>query len=58
MSDRDDLTDRHGDRIATTEVRRLRWLPGWINNPSPWIDVANTVAVVGAVVFTIWVVFG
>jgi hypothetical protein len=37
---------------------RPRWLTGWLNHPSPWIDVANVAAVIVAVAFTIWVVFG
>ena len=37
---------------------RLRWLTSWINNPSPWIDIALFVAVVGAVGFMLWAVFG
>jgi hypothetical protein len=59
MSDRDDL---HSDRIAATERGasgvRPRWLTGWITDPSPWIDIALFVAVVGAVVFMLWAVFG
>jgi hypothetical protein len=37
---------------------RMRWLTGWITDPSPWIDIALFVAVVGAVVFMLWAVFG
>ena len=42
---------------------RMGWLTGWITDPSPWIDIAIFVAVVGAVllvVFMIWIwaVFG
>ena len=37
---------------------RMRWLTGWITDPSPWIDVVIGAAVVGAVVFMIWAVFG
>ena len=29
---------------------RMRWLTGWITDPSPWIDVVIGAAVVGAVV--------
>jgi hypothetical protein len=36
----------------------LRWLTGWLTDLSPWIDIAIFVAVVGAVVFMIWAVFG
>ena len=37
---------------------RMRWLTGWITDPSPWIDIALAAATVGAVVFMIWAVFG
>ena len=37
---------------------RMRWLTGWITDPSPWIDITLFVAVVAAVVFMIWAVFG
>jgi hypothetical protein len=37
---------------------RLRWLTGWITDPSPWIDIAFFVALIGAVAFMIWAVFG
>jgi hypothetical protein len=33
---------------------RPRWLTSWITDPSPWIDIALFVAVVGAVVFMLW----
>ena len=114
MSDRDDLTDFRGNRIATTEARlegfywvilgqnppeiaywergewwlagdakplvpgggdcrqrpagvqaapgaggvRLHWLTGWITHPSQWIDIVIFVALVGAVIFVFWAVFG
>jgi hypothetical protein len=59
MSDRDNL---HSDRIAATERGasgvRPRWLTRLLTDPSPWVDRAIFVAVVGAVIFMIWVVFG
>ena len=37
---------------------RLHWLTDWISDPSPWIDIAIFVALVGAVIFVFWAVFG
>jgi hypothetical protein len=37
---------------------RLHWLTGWIDHPSPWIDIAIFAAIVGVVIFGILVVFG
>ena len=52
------LRTTEADRARSMSEMRMRWLTGWITDPSPWIDIALFVAVVGAVVFMIWAVFG